>query len=386
MPEPPDPESAFRQGKVIGLDGFSPNVRRATSERPLDIIDPCGWQDKPIPPREWLVEDLVPMHSVTMISGDGGLGKSLLAMQLLVACATGKEWLDQPTRRVKALGVHCEDDRDELHRRTADICEANDVGFYDLADLELVSRVGLENSLMDFPQYGSGEMTALFHKISNRALDTGAQLVVLDSLHDFYTGNENNRPQARQFVNALREIALQIEGAVVLLAHPSLQGMATGTGSSGSTAWNNTVRSRLYLTRPKANDEEEPDLNARILASKKANYSALGAEIAVRWRNGVFVRDIETTPAVQAIVTRNAERVFMELLARVMKQGRYVTATPRSDNYAPKIFSRMSREYRVKDFVVAMESLFQSGEIVVGEYKTGCRHRKECIVPNQEAK
>ncbi|MCA3487246.1 MAG: AAA family ATPase, partial [Rhodobacter sp.] len=38
--------------------------------------------DKPIPPRHWHVDDLVPGGTVTLLSGDGGTGKSLLAMQL----------------------------------------------------------------------------------------------------------------------------------------------------------------------------------------------------------------------------------------------------------------------------------------------------------------
>ena len=42
-----------------------------------------------MPPREWLVDALVPMKTVTLFSGDGGTGKSLLALQLAVAVAAG---------------------------------------------------------------------------------------------------------------------------------------------------------------------------------------------------------------------------------------------------------------------------------------------------------
>ena len=38
--------------------------------------------------------------------------------------------------------------------------------------------------------------------------------------------------------------------------------MNTGTGLSGSTDWNNAVRSRLYL-QPKPNDSETPNKNLR---------------------------------------------------------------------------------------------------------------------------
>src|SRR5690606_40940583 len=64
---------------------------------------------------------------------------------------------------------------------------------------------------------------------------------------DLFGGDEINRNQVRRFIGMLRALAIAFDTAVVLLSHPSVQGMQTGTGTSGSTAWNNSVRSRLYL-------------------------------------------------------------------------------------------------------------------------------------------
>ena len=78
-------------------------------------------QGQPVPSRRWLVEGMIPIRNVTMFGGDGGLGKSLLAQQLLTCVAIGKPWLGLPTQAGRALGVFCEDDCDELHIRQADI-------------------------------------------------------------------------------------------------------------------------------------------------------------------------------------------------------------------------------------------------------------------------
>jgi hypothetical protein len=43
-----------------------------------------------VPDREWLVPDLIPTRTVTLLYGDGGTGKSLLALQLAVAVALGQ--------------------------------------------------------------------------------------------------------------------------------------------------------------------------------------------------------------------------------------------------------------------------------------------------------
>jgi hypothetical protein len=79
----------------------------------------------------------------------------------------------------------------------------------------------------------------------------------------FLRGNENDRAQARQFIGMLRGLAIRHECAVLLLSHPSVAGIASGGGSSGSTAWNNSVRSRLYLSRVVGNDGFEANPDAR---------------------------------------------------------------------------------------------------------------------------
>ena len=54
-----------------------------------------------------------------------------------------------------------------------------------------------------------------------------------------------SRTQAKQFVGMLRGIALRFDCVVMMLAHPSLTGINSGSGASGSTAWSNSVRPAL---------------------------------------------------------------------------------------------------------------------------------------------
>ena len=88
-------------------------------------------------------------------------------------------------------------------------------------------------------------------------------------------GNENYRFQVRSFINLLRRWAMEMDGGVIITAHPSNFGLSQGTGISGSTAWNNSVRSRIYLTKPKDDVDdfgEQEDTNERILKLMKNNY------------------------------------------------------------------------------------------------------------------
>lgn len=97
-----------------------------------------------------------------------------------------------------------------------------------------------------------------------------------------YGGDENIRPQVRQFIGFLRRLCQKYKVTIVLIAHPSLSGMASGSGTSGNTAWNNSVRSRLYLIPMKTEEDEEPDPNLRQLAVMKNNRGPKGTSIQLR--------------------------------------------------------------------------------------------------------
>lgn len=167
----------------------------------------------------------------------------------------------------------------------------------------------------------------------------------------------------------LRGLAIEFDFAVLLLAHPSIAGMASGSGSSGSTAWSNSVRSRLYLDRPKPDGDEKPDEDQRILTVKKANYAPTGGKIELRWKAGCFVRDDgEVSPEREAM--RNAcagetDGIFLKLLSTMIKQGREVSPKSLSVSYAPSVFEKHpdSQGIRKKVFAAAMERLLNSGAI-----------------------
>jgi AAA domain len=50
-------------------------------------------RDMPLRDREWLIDERMPMRNVTLLSGDGGVGKTIALMQLSAATVLGKDWL-----------------------------------------------------------------------------------------------------------------------------------------------------------------------------------------------------------------------------------------------------------------------------------------------------
>ena len=88
------------------------NVHRLRDKPPLlrqfDTIDPSIWDDQEPEPIRWLVNGCIPRRSVTILSGDSGLGKSLLMQQLQTSCAIGVPWVGNRVEQVRSLGFYCE--------------------------------------------------------------------------------------------------------------------------------------------------------------------------------------------------------------------------------------------------------------------------------------
>lgn len=338
-----------------------------TLHQSLKTVKPSDLQDKPVPERNWIVPEWIPMHHVTALYGDGGTGKSLLAMQLITCADIQRQWLGQSVANVRTLGFFCEDTNDELHRRQASINRAYGCDFSDLKNTCWVSGVGEDNILMEFGDGNQGRLTLLYERLRQAVCDFGARFVVIDTAADTFGGNEINRGQVRQFINALNKLALEIDGAVLLCAHPSLSGMSSRRGDGGNTAWSNTVRSRLYLEYPeKQEGQDNPD--ARILSRKKANYARVGDELPLIWQEGMFTLQ----PAagnfglVGSIEKKNrenqTEEAFLKAIDDFEIQGRNLSASNRSGNYAPKLMLTNShtKGFNKKELTDAMHRLFDA--------------------------
>jgi RecA-family ATPase len=131
---------------------------------------------------------------------------------------------------------------------------------------------------------------------------------------------------------------------------------------SGSTQWNNAVRSRLYFERAKG---EDADPDERTLSRLKANYASAGQVIRARWRNGGFVAIEPPSGVERAAMTAKVERVFVGLLARTYAASIWTSPNSSARNYAPTVFAAdPDREEIGKPaFEAAMHSLLRTERI-----------------------
>jgi RecA-family ATPase len=273
--------------------------------------------------------------------------------------------------------LSAEEDEAELHRRI-DSCRIEfGIRYDDLAELHVIPLVGEDAFLAKFDK-GEHHVkpTQLFSQIEEKINEWGAKLVILDTQSDVFACDANDPAQARQCINLLRGLCLRANSTVLLLGHPSMSGLSSGSGKSGSMQWSNAVRSRVYLERVlDAGGIKELDPDVRALVVKKANYGRSDERVSLRWRNGVFVPDDGKTSAKSTLI---AEAAFLQMLDTYTKEGRNAVPTT-GTSYAPKLFADDKRcpvrdKRALKD---AMDALFGKNEIrtVTSGSRSRERHR-----------
>jgi RecA-family ATPase len=347
----------------------------------LNVIDPTNWEGQPIPERQWYLEGLIPNRQVTLLSGDGGTGKSLLAYQVGLAGVLGIETLGFVPAEGRVIYFAAEDDEGELKRRGQDILRSLSRTWADLGgNMRVIPMAGKDAELVAEKRRSRElELTALAQQITDLLTKFRPNLLILDTAADVFGGDEINRKQVRFFVSMLRRFAMDFDLAVLLLSHPSVQGMQSGTGLSGSTAWNNSVRSRLYFTA----DKTDEDL--RLLKNMKANYGRKGAETKLRWHEGAFILDDGKPSASAALVANHADKVFLSMLSAINGSGRRVSSS-RSTAYAPTVMAAMPERGGAskKTLEEAMARLFAENKIAVVKEGPPSRQRERLVVVEDE--
>jgi RecA-family ATPase len=351
----------------------SQNVKaQATNSSTLPVIDPRDWQGRTVPERQWFVEGWIPDRTVTNLSGDGGSGKTLVVLQLIAAASLRTQWFGRDVSSGPCLYYGAEDEADELHRRLRSIVRSAGRELSELDGIRLIPMAGADAVLADPDRTGNVTATALFQKLESEVKALRPKLIVIDPSADVFGGDEINRSQVRKFVSMLRGLAMDYDCAVLLLSHPSLTGLNSGTGTSGSTAWNNSVRSRLYL------QATSPD--TRTLKVVKANHGKVGDEIAIRWNDGVYDLDNGDDPVVETLLNSTVDKLFLELLGIFTVQGQNVGIIT-GTTYAPAKMAKhpKAKGYSKEKLAASMQRLLDSGCIKVLTEGSPSRQRSRLV-------
>ena len=252
-----------RSGRWVDPDGTAP-----APVEPFDAAE-VDWTAA-APPREWLLDGLLPAGRVSALYGPGESGKSRFTLQLALGVVGGadvpvvpmlpgstspaKVDIPRVRRHGRVLLVTWEDETDEIRRRAAALRATPGGPAVDpevLADrLRVIDMRAVGGPLWAPRAAGSrhtsteGEWTEAGRRLLATIDRDRPALVVIDPIAAAYACSEVDRGLVRRFVGAVDAAAEASGAAVLLVGHPAKAG---GDGYSGSTDWRNGVWGLLTL-------------------------------------------------------------------------------------------------------------------------------------------
>jgi RecA-family ATPase len=346
---------------------LGPKAEPATAAAELTPID-WGQLSQTVPePATFALAGWMPARTTTLLSANGGVGKSNLSLQLAAAVALGRTFLGLDTLPGKVLLLSAEDETRTVHFRLGNICA--DLGV-SLADLE-GKLVAYDLTQSDCVLWREGGVTPRMQWLSDVVEQHQPSVVVIDNASDVFNANENDRAEVRGFMRALNSIAHHSGAAILLLAHVDKASVRMGAGQdtnstfSGSTAWNNSARSRWAMTR----DSDR----VVSLRHEKCNLGPLQEEIRLEFDQVAKVfRPFGTVPgSLSPSALRNSQRVeILKLLAYAIRAGQRLSMSANANNNAFKVLSGSAAFPKIqrKEFFSVLFDMQREGLICEQEY------------------
>lgn len=249
---------AALRGKGVHLANYTPPAQTsngngshapAEAKQVLRVLDTLTLVTTEPPPLHWLAEGVFCRGKLTLFGGREKRGKSLVALALAVAIASGAD--DVAGIAVKAgrvLLIDAENGERELHRR--------------LRAMGLAAEYAENLTVAEARGF---ELREHLDQVRDLAARTGADLVLLDSFRSLWRGDERDEAEVAAALDPLRQLAHETDAAISVVHHAQ----KSGEEYRGSTAIGASIEWCVMLDR----DREDPDKTRRRLANPLARFA-----------------------------------------------------------------------------------------------------------------
>lgn len=168
---------------------------------------------KPEPSLTWLIEGLWTDQSKGLIAGNPNIGKTWLALDMLISIVSGELCLGQFKPPVRAPGLLIEEEASHLNlsRRIHALARGRGLSHASLSELYHMTH--------QFPKIPTHEK-----ELISLIRGSGVKLVVFDSLRRFHTAKENSSDEMQAVLDSFSRIGLETGASVILLHHLSKSG------------------------------------------------------------------------------------------------------------------------------------------------------------------
>lgn len=245
--------ATYAPGDTIPTDLIAMRSEQAAAADPdlpilftkLTPLDTSNMVETDPPPIDWLWDGYIAPGTINMLHGEGGVGKSMLALKIIEQAVAGGELFGAKFRRVPVISLDGENAPNLIHNRIQlTTIRADDPLHIYAVPVAILGLEDLTTSLID-----------------HLATKHGDALFVIDSQRALWSGDEKEQDQAGIM---LRGLARHLEGkasAVLIIHHDTKAGAYSGTSDINAAlsgcrlhlerSKNPTEQSTRQLTQPK---------------------------------------------------------------------------------------------------------------------------------------
>lgn len=174
---------------------------------PERLID--NWRHLP-PLADELIEGVLRQGHKMLIAGASKAGKSFALIEMCIAIAEGKKWLNWKCKQGKVLYVNLELDRVSCLHRFKDVYDKLNIPPNNIDKIDIWNLRGK-----------SIPLDKLAPKLIRRSAKSNYLAVIIDPIYKVITGDENSADKMAHFTNQFDKIATELSTSVIYCHHHS---------------------------------------------------------------------------------------------------------------------------------------------------------------------
>ena len=274
--------------------------------------------------QRFLWDKRMPLGTISLFAGSGGVGKSTFAIWLAVELQRGRLPGDLFGEPVSVLYVSVEDDWETVMKPR--LAAAG-------ADMDLIYGMSISSGVDE----STGERYPLLPDdlpLVRQAIDqTNAKLIIFDPITSTITGDDHKRGDVREVLDPLAQLARESDTSIVGIMHFKKGAGDVSDKVSGSHAYRDAARALMLF----AKDDETGQV---VMTQDKGNYADFGdMSLAYRLQDTLVDLDDGDTANVARVVVIGETRVNVsQIVNRVPADDEIVQwLTDYMDNHGDRV-------------------------------------------------